>query len=228
MLGFFIPFAHGKQQKLSATQILNKTIEAYKSKSDLSYNSNYSLFKDYKTKIAYEQYYGVVLRKKGVNYVKIKNTEFVSFSDYGLKINHDQKAVLMEKGKTEPKESPMSIEAYTKDFTAKLLPSDGNYYICELSPPKVSQIMLHKVLLYINKTDYSISKQVLYLVEQIETVGTKGKTEYSVPRLEISYSKREKNEARDNALLTKANYFTQKGGQIVLSKKISKYKLFKS
>lgn len=216
------------QQKLSASEVLNKAVENYKNKTYISYNSNYSLYRDYNTKKVYEQYQGIVLRKNGVNYIKIKNTEFVSFNDYGLKISHDQKSVLLQKGNDKNGESPMSIEAYTKGFSMKLLPSNSNYYVCELSPPKISQIMLHRVLLYINKADYSISKQVLYLVERTEFVDDNGKTTYTVPRLEISFSKREKNEVKDIALTSKANYFTQKGDQIVLSKKISKYKLFKS
>lgn len=227
LLHFAIPFVQG-QQKLTASQVLDKAIEVNKAKTYISYNSNYALYKDYKTTSPYETYDGVVLRKNGVNYLRIKNTEFVTFNDYGLKINHDQKAVVMEKGNSNIKELPTSVESYTKGFKSKLLPSDGQYYICELNPPKISQIMLHKVVLHIKKSDFSVAKQVLYLVEKMEVKNKSGLTEYSVPRLEISFKKREKNETKDNVLTLKANYFTQKAGQITLSKKLSKYKLFKS
>jgi hypothetical protein len=88
--------------------------------------------------------------------------------------------------------------------------------------------MLHKVIFHIRKTDYSIAKETLFLIEKMESKDAKGKYVYTVPRLEITFSPRPKNEQQDNLLVKKENYFIEKGNTIVVSKRLSAYKLYKS
>lgn len=213
---------------MPAMQILKKAAEVYNKQEYVSNNSKYALYLDYTSRKIYEQYTGVVLRKNNVNYFKIKNTEFVAFNNYVLKINHDQKAIIIERQTREMEESPLSLTNYLKGFNAKLIQTDEDNFICELTPSKISQIMLSKVIIQIQKKDYSIVKQTLFFAEKMESKNAKGKSIYTVPRLEIVFSPRAKNEKRDNLLVAKENYFTGKDNQIVLSKRISAYQLFKS
>lgn len=215
------------QGKMTAQQVLNKAKEVYKNQNYLTYNSKYTLYLDYKTTTPYEQYNGFLVKKNNVDYVKIKNTEFVSFGDYGLKINHDQKALVMEDAPNNFEGSPMDLSNYMKGFDAKLK-EDNNFYICELSPSKITQVMVSKLVIYIRKQDFSIAKEVMYLVESMESLDAKGKVVTSVPRLEIEFVPRTKNTAKDDLLVNRTNYFTGKGKNITVSKRFSAYKIYKS
>lgn len=216
------------QEKITATQLLKKVSSIYSKNENLSFNTQYNLYLDYTTKKVYEQYRGMILKKKNVNYFKIKNTEFVAFKDYGLKISHEEKALIIEKSASTMQNSPLMLYDYNKDFSSKIIESNQNYYVCELVPAaKVSQIMLSKVLIYIKKADYTISKQVLYFIEKMESEDEKKRIKESIPRLEIVFTPRIKNEVKDNLLVKKDNYFTEKGNTIVISKRFSKYQIIK-
>lgn len=218
-----------QQEKMTAIQVLKKATQVFEKQDYVSNNSKYVLYLDYTSKKAYEQYNGIVLKKNNVNYFKIKNTEFVAFKDYGVKINHDEKAIVIENGSTnEMQESPLSLDNYLKGFDSKLILTNKEYFICELTPAKISQIMLSKIVVYIKKTDYSIAKQTLFFIEKMESKDAKGKTIYTTPRLEISFNPRIKDNKRDDLLVNKENYFTEKGNEIIVSKRLSAYQLFKS
>lgn len=229
LLLFVFSGSYAQQEKMTAMQVLKKATETFNKQEYLSYNSSYSLYLDYTSQKKHEQYSGIVLKKNKVNYFKIKNTEFVSFKNYGIKINHDQKAIVVENESTnEMQESPLYMDNYLKGFESKIISTNKEYFICELTPAKISQIMLSKIVVYIRKSNYGIAKQTLFFVEKMESKDSKGKTIYTTPRLEISFTPRTKNEKADNFIVAKENYFTEKGNEIIVSKRLSAYQLFKS
>jgi hypothetical protein len=169
-----------------------------------------------------------VLKKNDVNYFKIKNTEFAVFKKYSIKINHDQKAIVIGKNSEESQKSPLSLLSYLKGFKYKFINPNADTYECELVPAnKISQIMVGKIILSIKKTDYSLVKQTIFYVENMESKNNKGKIVQSIPRLEIIFSKKIKNDKLDNALITQSNYYTLVDTKIVVAQRLSSYKLFK-
>jgi len=219
---------YSQQENSAAIQVIKKAAAVYNKQEYVSNNSKYTLYLDFTSNKIHEQYAGVVLKKNNVSYFKIKNTEFVSFGTYGAKINNDQKAIVIEKQPKEVQDSPLSMTHYLKGFDSKLIQENKDYFICELTPSKVSQVMLTKVIIQISKKDYSIVKQTLFFVNKMESKNANGKTVYSIPRLEIVFSSREKNIKKDDLLVAKENYFTLNGNQIILSKRLAAYQLFKS
>lgn len=213
------------QKKNNAKEILEKAIEVYDSQPYLSYNSKYILYQDYTSKKILEQYNGVVVKKNSINYFKINNTEYVSFGQYALKISNDEKIVVLEKENEDSQQPPLSFSSYLKGFESRVI-ADKDFFICELKPSKISQIMFQKVLLYIKKSDYSIVKQEMYFVEKMEVKDGNGKLISTLPRLEITFMPRPKNPKNDDFLVKKENYFTEKNSQIVISKRLSAYGLY--
>lgn len=214
---------------MTALQILKKATETYANREYINYNTTYNLYLDYKTKKVYEQYLGIVLKKNNINYFKVKNTEFAVFKKYGVKINHDQKAMIIGENKEEIQQSPLSLISYLKGFKYKLINSNADTYECELVPAnKISQIIIGKVILSIKKSDFSLVKQTIFYIENMESKNNKGKIVQSIPRLEIIFSKRSKNDKLDNLLLKQESYFTLTNNKIIVSPRLSTYKLFKS
>lgn len=226
---FYLVVLYSQQHKMTALQIITKATETYKSNNDINYNTTYNLYLDYKSKNVYEQYKGIVLKTKDVSYFKVKNTEFVVFKKYAVKINHDQKAMIIGEKSTEFQQSPLSLINYLKGFKYRLINPNPDTFECELVPAnKISQIMIGKVILSIKKTDFSLAKQTIFYVENMESKNKKGQIVQSIPRLEILFTKRSKNDKQDKLLLTQENYFTLINNNIVVSPRLTKYKLFKS
>ncbi|MEZ0131125.1 hypothetical protein AB9T88_15690, partial [Flavobacterium sp. LBUM151] len=92
----FSVIANSQEKKFTAQQIINNASEAFNDASYINTNSSYNLYENYTSKKVYRHYTGIVLKKNNVNYFKIKNTEFLSFKNIGIKINHDQKAIIIE------------------------------------------------------------------------------------------------------------------------------------
>lgn len=216
------------QESLTATQVLKKTAQYYNTQKYYTYTMKYVLYLDYKSKTPYSTYSGIFVNKNNAIYFKIKDTEFVTFDNIGIKINHLQKALVFQDNKKDLESSPLDVSKYLKGFNAKL-ETTSEYYICELKPAgKISQIMASKILIYINKKDFSIAKQSLFFVEKMESKNNKGVIVKTIPRLETFFAKRTKNEESDNKLTSKSNYFTEKGGKVIMSKKLDAYQIIKS
>lgn len=215
------------QEKLSVSQILKKTSEYYAKNDYLSVTTKYTLFTDYTTKIPETEYSGMIVRKGNVEYYKIYKTEFIDFKDVSLKINHEQKAVAIQRVKNANDNSPLEINQYLKGFNYKL-ESKKDEYICYLTPSaRISQIMFHKIVLYISKTDYSIKKQIFFMIEKMDSKDKNGKNKQTVPRLEVVFTARKKIPKEDAFLLNRDNYFTEKGQNITMSKKLASYQIYK-
>lgn len=228
-LFLFVISAQYGQQALTADMILKKVSDSYTARKNLSFNTKYSLYEDYSSKKAIEQYSGAFIRKEGVNYYKMKETEFVSFQNYSLKISNEEKIMVIEESNNSNQfESPITISNYLKHYNAKLLSSKGNYYVCELTPKaKVSQLALGKIQVLINKTDFTINKQILYLVESMESLDNNKKVKQTLPRLEIGFIPRKGSEKTDSQLVKLSYYFNKKGDKIVSAKKYQGYEIIK-
>ncbi|WNM19472.1 hypothetical protein [Flavobacterium capsici] len=228
LFSFQISFSQAEKM-LRVEEVFSLAEKAVTEDKYVSYETSYKLYLDYEAKEIFEEYKGVFVKKNNINYLKIKNTEFVTFTKYALKINHDEKAISINSHQeTNTQQNPFSISDYLKSFPEKKIKIEGNNYVCELKPSKISQIMFSKIIVYINKTDYSVVKQKFYYVEKMESNDKNGKLRYSTPRLEITFTRRPKNPELDTKLLKQENYFTEAKGNIMLSKKLSKYKLFKT
>lgn len=220
---------YSQEAKMTVLQIIKKATETYVDQKYINYNTTYNLYLDYKAKKVYEQYFGIVLKKDNINYFKVKNTEFVVFKKYGVKINNDQKAMIIGENKDDIQQSPISLLNYLEGFKYKFINPNADTYECELVPAnKISQIMIGKVILSIKKSDFSLNKQTVYYIENMESKNNNGKIVQSIPRLEIIFSKRIKNDKQDNLLLRQESYFTLASNKIVVSPRLSTYKLFKS
>lgn len=225
---FFIGM-HGQQATMTPLQILKKATEIYSSQEYINYSTTYNLYLDYKSKKVHDQYTGIVIKENNINYFKIKNTEFIIFKKHSVKVNHDQKAMIISDNTKQAQQSPMSLLGYLKGFNYKLINENSETYDVELIPAsKISQIMLGKVILSIKKSDFSLAKQTIYYIENMESKDPSGKIVQSIPRLEIIYVKRNSSTAQDKLLLNQENYFSENNNKIVVVGRLSKYKLFKS
>lgn len=209
--------AQNKQETVES--IMVKASEKFASNPYLTYNLKYALYKD-NSKKPFESYTGFLLKRDNIFYHKIKETEFITFPDFSVKINKDEKAILI--GKKLKNDFPLDLKKYLKAFRSKLLKSDNTTWTCELVPDKISQIMMGKIIMVINKSDYSISKQFLYVLNTLED-GKKTPDMY----IEIVFSPRTKDKKLDDFLIDQNNYFSKTGNNIKTAPRFKEYHLYK-
>ena len=206
--------------RLTAADILKKAADKMRDAPYYSFSTAYALYENYSSAKAKETHTGITLKKDGVYYNKIKNTEFVGFKGYTVKVNSDQKAIQIVK--TDHAQLPVDIESYLKGYQLKLIGNNKTYWICEISPPKVSQVPFSKILFYVNRKDFTIIGQKTYLFGHMENDQL-----ISGQRLEATFKER-KPSPNDSFLTSEKNYFIRSGKEIKPAARFNGYKLFKA
>lgn len=219
------PIAHAQETKETVQSLIKKAGDAYNSKNYFSYTIMCRMYRNHQADVASENYQGILLKKNGVYYYKIKDIEFLNFTDSSIKISNSEKAFVI--GEAQSPVNPLTSIANLKGFTTKLK-QNKQEWICELVPAKLSQMMISKMLVYINKADYSITRQETYFLQGVPKKDAKGKTVMELPKMEVDFVPRPKQPEKDDWLVNKSHYFSMKGTKVILSKKFSAYKLYKS
>lgn len=224
ILIFICSISAYSQENKQLTTIFQKVSEAYTNPERISLNFSYKLYTTYKSPIVSEQYIGYYFKTKTESYMKIHNTEFMQAKGISLKVNHDQKAMLVGKNSAEiAAATPTNISGYLKYFKTKNLSSDGNNWICTLETSLYTQLPYGKIVVYVNKRTYKIEKQILYLLDKASYKNKNGIIKQDYPRLEITISDRNSFD-----VFNINTFITMHGQNYLPSKKYSNYKLLKS
>lgn len=214
------------QDESEIIKIINKSTEKYLGDSSIAISLNYDLFSSYTSKKTLQSYVGVSVSSNKKSYLKIHNTEFINTPDLSFKINHDQKLALIylsNKKEATNTQNPINIKEFLKYFKKKTLTSNSTSWVIELETPVLTQLPYGKVKIFINKQDYSIKKQTLYLLDGIPQNNNKS----LIPRLEISFKELKKTNSEINSLLDLNKYLIKQSNSYVLAKQFESYKLLK-
>lgn len=216
----FIDFSGQNKVK----EILTKVEKTYNSNNELSLNLDYKLYTSYSSKIVSESYKGLVVKDNKNTYLKIYNTEFLQTSTRSIKVNHDQKMMLVfNKSQMDSKMNPMDLSSLLKNYKRQDLIDKGDYWICSLQTGKYTQMMYGKIEIYVHKKSYQVEKQIFYILEKATYKDSKGNEKLDFPRLEIALKKAVLNESVKKEIFSLNNYIQIKDGKIVPSKKYSNY-----
>lgn len=206
--------------------VIQKVSQTYTSSPTYMFDMKYELYQDKETLKVEESYLGKVIRNHNNYYSKIHHTEFVQFEDSNVKINHDEKAILYLKDSLKTTKTVFSdIVSLIGQFKDVSIRQNNEVFICEFIAKDVTLLSYSKVVLYINKNDYTIQKQVMYLSNAMVFKDQNGNQTVSNPRLEISFSKFNHKIDGNQKLLAKASYITNVGHNITTSSELSTYEL---
>ncbi|MFL9843552.1 hypothetical protein [Flavobacterium rhizosphaerae] len=227
ILFFLGLFCASAQTPITVEKIFDKVNAAYKDSPYITYNSRYIMYDSYTSKNVYENYSGFYIKKGNRVYFKLHNTEVIVSDSVGAKINHDQKAILIGTGGGVDSGAMITNQLALQGFKSELK-TDPGFYICEFTAGKLTQAPYNKVIVFVNKKDFTVAKQILYLSSPLEGNDKSGKKTVSFPRLEIQFTLRKKDIAGDEKLLSLKNYFTIKNNTTILSQPLAGYQIFHS
>lgn len=213
-----------KTDKDKIIELFAKSKKVYESRNVFKLNVSYKMFLSNKSDIPSEKYDGTFIKKNSDYYSKISNTEFVKIKNCFIKIDNDSK--LIEFKKEIKTESPIyDLTGILSNFNAFKLTSDGDYWICTMTAPEITFVPYGKAVVAIHKTNYTLSRQILYLLNQSTHKNINGKKTVVYPRLEITFSD---TEAKTIPLGTKFSvntYVIESNKKLIPSKNYKNYKI---
>lgn len=214
------------QDENKIKEILTKVERDYFSNNDSSLKLDYSLYTSYSSKNISENYKGLLISYHKNKYLKIHNTEFLQTSTKSIKINHDQKIMLVfNKPQLDSNTNPMNLTSLLKNYKNKKLVDKGDYWICSLQTGKYTQMVYGKIEIYINKKNYTVEKQIFYILEKAPYKDNRGNEKFDYPRLEITFKEAVVNEKVKKEIFNLNNYIQFIDGKILPSKKYLSYTL---
>lgn len=216
-------FAQNKEADIKT--ILDKVAKVY-STPNYSFNMKYELFKNSTESTVKEYYTGKTIKEGDQYYSKIHNTETIQLSNRFLKINHDEKAILYSEEALPTNTNPLAeIATLFNYFDKTNIKEESHVYICEFIAKERSVLPYSKAILFINKLDYTILKQVLYLASQNSTTDKDGNVKLSNPRLEISFSNFSTKDTNTSQVFSLVKYVTINKDIVKPSSKLMAYQV---
>lgn len=215
---------YSQNDSLKIKDLFLKSQQLYSSKKAYQIDATYKVYNSLKSEKPSESYKSIIIKNGSDYYYKIHNTEFIQIGNRSLKMNHDEKALLLAKRQSQTNgleliNNMLSILPYFKSYDVT---ETDNMIVCKFVAPDITQLPFTKVLIYFNKEDYSMKEQILYLSNAIP-YEEKGKIVYGNPRLEISMSKFKPYVETGKCKLD--SYIKQNKNENILSDKYANYQL---
>jgi hypothetical protein len=202
--------------------LLEKVNQTYAPNKDISYTTSYFIYKGRNSKEIVDHYSGQTVNQGSIQYQRLNQSEYVNFGDCFVSINHKEKKILV--ANQPQKKEPSLVTSLLKIFDKSKLSQDKDYWICELTP-RGNGNQYEKTIIYINKQDFSLHKQLFYTIGSQEIEINKKNIILKNPRMEIFFKKNNDKTALDEPMLSKAYYFSIKNKKIILTSRLKKYKL---
>ena len=227
LLLLFIQFGYAQD---SVLDVLEKSLKSNEQLNTLYCNLDYKYFPTYKTKKATANYKGLLIKNNLDSFLKIKETVFITShsSKTTLKINKVQKVISVSDNLEEANTMDYltNLKTIINQFETKDLIDNTDSWMCVLTAPQMSQLPYSRVELYINKSDYMVTNQILYISAQFPYLDDNGKEVMANPRLEISVTDYKTSiSPKQKGLIEIGNYIIKNKAKITPVKVYENYKI---
>jgi hypothetical protein len=212
-----------ESEKDKIIDLFQKTQKVYESSNTMQINMDYNLYSSYTTNKIYEKTNGLYLKENEQNYTKIGDTEIINLNSYFIKIDHSTKLMNCTKKSKKKSSLIVDLKSYALNYSVFNLASEGNNWLCTLTTPEFSQVPYTKIVVYINKKNLTIHKQVMFMITT-KKFKINGKNKEDFPRLEIIFSSQKTKDISFGNKFKLENYIVKDKNKINTSKE---YKAFK-
>ncbi|MDO5971994.1 hypothetical protein Q4Q35_19505 [Flavivirga aquimarina] len=179
-------------QEITALNTFNKIESYYKTVDVLDIEMEYKMFRGYTGTNLTESYKGTMYRKEGVTRIEILGSEIIDLPDAKLIVNKEAKTIAYNKKSFEKTQnSPVDISMFLKFYKEASTKISGHIIIHEMVLKEGIQISIpyRKIIIHVNKNNYQIEKQELYLSTKVPFVDKNGKEVSDLARMEIKFRK---------------------------------------
>ncbi len=218
---------HAQAQKPSVNELLSKASNFYLKTNQYQVKMTFTMYRGITGDKKTESYTGTMEKNNEYTKNSILGTSVYRFPQAQLIVDNNQKKIVYTTLETNTiQNSPVDLSAYIKDYDKSQVLEEGNQWVCELvaSQNTFSQLPYGKVLLYLSKKDYSVTKQVLFFSNLIPFQGKEEsdiEQDYGRLHIDLLYDFNKKVEKTELA------YFIKKtaNNKIQLQKNFASYQL---
>lgn len=187
ILFIYLQFSSGISYGQKVNEVLQKMNDKFVAPKPLRFDTQYTLYKNYKTKVAQQTYTGLFVKNsENEVYIKIDNTEFLNTKKLALKINHKEKAMLIT-NRHEFSTGTFDVNKLLALCTISSFKDNKTHWEIILTPKELSGLTYSQIILNIGK-NYLLQKQVFYYNVGFNFSKDYKKQALDYPRLEILYS----------------------------------------
>ncbi|MGK4569022.1 hypothetical protein [Flavobacterium sp. 3HN19-14] len=177
-----------KDDRKEMEGLFSKTQKVYENANSFKLATSYKLYPTYRSNTVCESYAGILFRNKEDFYCKIDKTEFIKIADTYIKVDNESKRMQLSNEKAPDPIEAYNIRALMSHFRDFSMTSTPDQFICTMTCPELTLVPYGKAIIYINKKDLTIDRQVMYMLNLNAYKNSKGKNVTDYPRLEILFS----------------------------------------
>jgi outer membrane lipoprotein-sorting protein len=186
-LVFLFSFCGYSQEE--AKQVLEKFKKHYFSLENYQANVAYKIYKGHESKVPYEISKGVYFKKGDNLYSKINEVEIINTINHYLKVNHQEKAVLLANGSKKPKNvNEFNIEELLKYLDIDSFKQTDLSWEIVLKSKPITQLPFSSLKIVIDKKTLNLKKQVFFYFRKMDFSKQLKKTDNAQVKLEVNYS----------------------------------------
>jgi hypothetical protein len=177
-------------QQKEVTEILIQVDAHYKAQNVIDLEMEYKMFKGHDGKQPTEAYKGSIYKNGEVTQVKILGSEVLYFPLAQITISKENKTLFYNKIEQPSQQNlPMDTASFLKFYEAVSLNYDGNTVVIEMEKKSIPlPIPYSKITLYVDKENYAIEKEVMYLATKVPFVDDNGKDVEALGRIEVTFN----------------------------------------
>lgn len=212
-------------------EILIEYFNEKKNKKEYSVHMNYSTYKGKNGTDKIESYDGVESRLNDCFYQEIGPMKFVYGKDFMVKLNKEEKAMLVRFPYTTPLSNWEKIDekVIIDQFKDRQLIDKIDYWVLILKPKNNSISSTYsKMEIHISKKGLKLLKHIFYYALSMDFSSIENKSNkpnYKKPRLEITYSKHSNKSLIKKSSFNKERFFNYVDNNIIASKHYQGYEI---
>lgn len=187
---------------------------------------NYKIYKGHKQTEPHESMTGIVVKQGAKSYTKMGEVEIVNTPKMYLKINHKEKAMLLNNGVVAPDQLNMNIDEFLQYAKAEITNENASSWTILLTPKgKITQLPFSKLIIEMEKKTYRVKRQVFYYYSQLNFSENFKENDFANVKLEANYSNYSKRYTVPLSVFNKSTYLVKRGKTFYPVGKVKNYEL---
>ena len=207
-----------------AKEVILKMQEVYQKYDNLEYNCVYDLYKGHQNQDAQSSYSGYVYKEKELVYQQIDKAEMIYGNDFFLKINQNEKAMILEQQQVYQSMNS-DLDKSFEECRAIDLEDKGDFYLITMTLKSTSQIPYSLVKLAIDKKKYYLTQIDLYYSDAENFSEVANTNDMAQPHLKISFTDISFSPKKKSELFEMSKYLSKTNNELVLTPAYIDYEL---
>ncbi|MFT7900106.1 MULTISPECIES: hypothetical protein [Flavobacteriaceae] len=168
--------------------ILNSYKKTVEKDKEYQVNLTYKIYKGYSETLPYEVQEGVFYKKMNNSYTSLSNVEIINTENTYLKINHNEKAILIANGVKKPQELHLNLDELFKYLEAEIIKENPKFWTIKFTPRgEITQLPFSKLIIELNKKTFRVKRQLFYYLNKMNFSENLRETDEANVKLEVLF-----------------------------------------